>query len=52
MVLFVHDINDILLEFSKCNFYLKRRNGLFYTINDQLATIAFLTFTVSWYNLL
>ncbi len=48
MVIFVHDVTDILLEFSKCNFYMKRRNGKYYAFNDQVATIAFVTFTASW----
>jgi ceramide synthetase len=49
MVIFVHDITDIFLEFAKCNIYLKNRNGKFYIFHERLATLGFALFTCSWY---
>ena len=49
IVLFMHDVADILLEFSKCNMYLKHRNGQLYKIHETLANITFLTLTVVWF---
>lgn len=49
MVLFVHDATDILLEFTKCNVYLKNRGGKFYAYHDHIANIGFVTFTAAWY---
>jgi ceramide synthetase len=49
MVIFVHDITDIFLEFAKCNYYLKNRNGKFYALNDGLSTVAFALFAGSWF---
>jgi ceramide synthetase len=49
LVIFVHDITDILLEFSKSNHYLIHRNGKFNVINDILSKIGLICFAVSWY---
>lgn len=49
MVLFVHDAADILLEFTKCNVYLKNRGGKYYAMHDHIANIGFVAFTVAWY---
>lgn len=48
IVMFLHDINDILMEGSKFLTYLKFRNGRYYPIFDTLALIGFGFFTVSW----
>jgi sphingoid base N-stearoyltransferase len=49
MVLFVHDITDILLEFTKCNVYLRKRNGKFYSIHEYLSNCFFIIFTLVWF---
>lgn len=49
MVLFCHDVNDILLEFTKCNVYLRRRNGRFDWNNERISQIGFCVFALSWY---
>ncbi|CAH1789089.1 unnamed protein product, partial [Owenia fusiformis] len=49
LVLFVHDITDICLEFTKCNVYLKTRGGKIHKLNDHLTTIGFLFFAGTWY---
>lgn len=49
MVLFVHDATDILLEFTKCNVYLKNRAGKYYACHDNIANIGFVSFTAAWY---
>jgi len=49
MVLFVHDATDILLEFTKCNVYLKNRGGKYYAYHDHIANIGFVAFTIAWY---
>lgn len=51
LVIFVHDVTDILLEFTKCNVYLKSRNGRKYAFHDMIANIGFATFTFIWYSL-
>lgn len=48
MVLYVHDITDILLEFTKCNVYLRNRNGKFYPIHEHVSNIFFVIFAISW----
>ena len=30
LVVFLHDVTDVILEFTKCNVYAKNRNGKFY----------------------
>ena len=49
LVIFVHDVTDILLEFTKCNVYLKNRNGKFYAFHEQISNIGFATFTLAWF---
>ena len=48
-VLFVHDITDILLEFTKLNVYLKKRNGKFFPMHEHVSNIGFALFTFAWY---
>jgi ceramide synthetase len=47
-VIFTHDATDILLEYTKCQVYLKYRNGCYHVINKLLSDIGFITFTISW----
>jgi len=49
LVLFLHDVSDIFLEFSKCSVYLKTRNHKFDVWADRLSTIGFLSFATSWF---
>jgi ceramide synthetase len=49
LVLFVHDVTDILLEFTKCNVYIKNRGGKFHSINEIISNIGFTAFTAAWY---
>lgn len=47
-VMFVHDITDILLEFAKCNTYLRGRNNKIHVLNDHIADISFAFFAAAW----
>ncbi|XP_026160593.1 ceramide synthase 1 [Mastacembelus armatus] len=49
LVLFLHDINDVQLEFTKLNIYLKPRGGSYHLLNDILSNLASLGFSVSWF---
>lgn len=49
LVLFLHDVNDIQLEFTKLNVYFKHRGGVYHRLNDVLSNIGCLTFTISWW---
>lgn len=48
LVLFLHDINDVQLEFTKLNVYFKHRGGVYHRLNDIISDIGCLTFSVSW----
>ena len=48
LVMFFHDVNDLLLEFTKCNVYLKERNGKFYRFHEIISFIGFGAFTFTW----
>ena len=48
LVLFVHDVTDILLEFTKLNVYLKNRNKKYYAIHEHVSNIGFATFAFAW----
>lgn len=49
VTLFLHDICDIVLEFTKCANYLKAQcNGIVKSW-ERTADIGFLTFTVTWF---
>ena len=48
LVLFLHDLADVFLEFSKCNAYAKIRGGKCHALNNHLATAGFLTFAAVW----
>lgn len=48
LVLFLHDINDIQLEFTKLNIYLKSRGGGYYLLNDVLSNMGSVSFSITW----
>lgn len=48
LVLLLHDISDILLEFTKINIYLKMRGNTLHRINAILSDVFFFIFTISW----
>ena len=47
--MFLHDITDILLEFTKCHVYVKKRNNKFYAYNEHISNIGFVGFTITWF---
>lgn len=49
LVVFVHDVTDILLEFTKCNVYLKNRNKKYYPFHEYVANFGFVSFAFAWY---
>ncbi|XP_010213041.1 PREDICTED: ceramide synthase 1 [Tinamus guttatus] len=49
LVLFLHDVNDVQLEFTKLNVYFKHRGGVYHRLNDVISNIGCLTFSVSWF---
>ena len=51
LVLFLHDVADVFLEFSKCMVYTKYRGDKHHALNNHLATGGFLCFTAVWYAL-
>ena len=48
-MIFVHDVTDIVLEFTKCNVYLKNRGGKYYPLHDHISNIGFVLFTIAWF---
>lgn len=48
VVLFLHDISDVLLEVTKMNTYLKKRAGRTYAVHDVAASVSFCLFALSW----
>ncbi|KAJ8277355.1 hypothetical protein GJAV_G00074290 [Gymnothorax javanicus] len=49
LVLFLHDINDILLEFTKLNVYFKTRGGVYHMLNDYLSDLGSVSFSITWF---
>ncbi|XP_072834048.2 ceramide synthase 1 isoform X1 [Pogona vitticeps] len=49
LVLFLHDISDIQLEFTKLNVYFKYRGGTYHRLNDIISNIGCVTFCISWF---
>ncbi|KAM4739093.1 ceramide synthase 1 isoform 1-T1 [Anableps anableps] len=49
LVLFLHDINDVLLEFTKLNVYLKSRGGGYHLLNDVLSNMGSVSFSITWF---
>lgn len=48
LVLFLHDVNDVQLEFTKLNVYFKHRGGVYHRLNDVISNVGCLTFSISW----
>ena len=48
LVLFLHDVNDIFLEFSKLCVSFKSRGGKYHVMSDILSGVGFLTFASLW----
>ena len=48
LVIFVHDVTDILLELTKCHVYLKNRNKKYYALNEQMSNVGFVSFAIAW----
>ncbi|KAL7867050.1 hypothetical protein AOLI_G00148640 [Acnodon oligacanthus] len=49
LVLFLHDINDIQLEFTKLNVYFKNRGASYYLLNDILSNMGSVSFSITWF---
>ncbi|XP_018423580.1 PREDICTED: ceramide synthase 1 isoform X2 [Nanorana parkeri] len=49
LVLFHHDVNDIVLEFSKLNVYFKTRGETYHRVNSIITEIGSVLFSVSWF---
>lgn len=49
LVLVLHDLSDVLLEFSKLNVYLKVRASRRYALHDHVATASFACFAITWF---
>ncbi|XP_075063540.1 ceramide synthase 1 isoform X1 [Mixophyes fleayi] len=49
LVLFLHDINDILLEFTKLNIYFKTRGGVYHKVNSIITDFGSVLFSMSWF---
>ena len=49
VTLFLHDCNDVILEFTKCANYLKIQPSGVVKFWERTADIGFLTFTVTWF---
>ena len=48
MVLFLHDIGDVTLEFAKMQVYFKEMGGKKYPFFKLTGDVAFGTFTIQW----
>ncbi|XP_060641072.2 ceramide synthase 1 [Anolis sagrei] len=49
LVLFLHDISDVQLEFTKLNVYFKYRGGVYHRLNDVISNAGCLSFGISWF---
>jgi sphingoid base N-stearoyltransferase len=49
LVLLLHDVSDMLMEFTKINIYFKLRNNKKYKLNDYLSSVGFICFAISWW---
>ncbi|XP_014668347.1 PREDICTED: ceramide synthase 1-like [Priapulus caudatus] len=48
VVLLLHDVTDIQLEFTKVNIYLKHRGKNTYSIHQQMSNLGFFLFASAW----
>ncbi|KAJ8270947.1 hypothetical protein GJAV_G00121050 [Gymnothorax javanicus] len=49
LVLFLHDVNDVLLEFTKLNVYFKSRGDRIHLSNSIASTLGCVGFSVTWF---
>ncbi|XP_055975189.1 ceramide synthase 1 isoform X1 [Sorex fumeus] len=49
LVLFLHDVSDVQLEFTKLNVYFKSRGGAAQRAHALLADLGCVSFSVSWF---
>ncbi|KAG5285536.1 hypothetical protein AALO_G00004490 [Alosa alosa] len=49
LVLFLHDINDIQLEFTKLNVYLRNSGWVYKSINEIISTVGCISFSFTWF---
>uniref|UniRef100_A0A8B9WA54 Ceramide synthase 1 n=1 Tax=Bos mutus grunniens TaxID=30521 RepID=A0A8B9WA54_BOSMU len=49
LVLFLHDISDVQLEFTKLNVYFKSRGGAHHRLHALAADLGCLSFCLSWF---
>lgn len=47
-MLFLHDISDVQLEFTKLNVYFKSRGGAHHRLHALAADLGCLSFCLSW----
>ena len=48
LVLFLHDINDVILEFTKLCVAFKSRGGKYHLVPDIFSIVGFLSFASLW----
>ena len=48
LVLFLHDISDVQLEFTKLNVYFKSRGGSHHRLHALASDLGCLSFCLSW----
>lgn len=48
LILFCHDITDIVLEGTKLILYCREKGGKWHSVCDFLSTIGFLLFGLTW----
>ena len=48
LVLFLHDIGDVILEFGKMQVYFKKMDGKKYPFFKLTSDVAFGIFTIQW----
>ncbi|XP_054707136.1 ceramide synthase 1-like [Uloborus diversus] len=49
LVLLLHDICDILLEFTKLNVYFKTQGNVLKKKHEMMANVSFFCFTITWF---
>ncbi|XP_062815746.1 ceramide synthase 1 [Anolis carolinensis] len=49
LVIFLHDISDVQLEFTKLNVYFKYRGGVYHRLNDIISNAGCFSFGITWF---
>ncbi|KAJ8340888.1 hypothetical protein SKAU_G00331790 [Synaphobranchus kaupii] len=49
LVLFLHDVNDVQLEFTKLNVYFQTRGGGYHVANSIISTAGCVSFSITWF---